>query len=76
MFRDPHGLIESLLYDLAEKDEHIVSLTADCESFRLLSQVAIGSLADITTQRDRLATRNRELLAELRDQRRDSEIAA
>lgn len=66
-FKDPEGLIESLLYDIAILNEQIVTLTADRDSYRTLTQVALGSLAKVTTERDRLQARNRELLAELRE---------
>lgn len=76
-FADPGAIIDALLYDLAVKNEQIVVLTADCESFRLLAHVAVKNLAEVTAQRDRLAARNRELLAEHRDLRHEaSEIAA
>ena len=68
-FADPDALIESLLYDLAVKDEEIVALIAERDSFRTLARVAISECAALTRKLENLQAHNRELLSERGDRR-------
>ena len=59
-------LLVDVLRQLRLEHDRVLSLEADVESYRTLSQQAIHALHDLAGERDRLRAANRRLAGELR----------